>query len=89
MLNASHDRCFTLPKIWKSLCGTFALSSRCKFSYLACGDLSVKADLRLTLTSGGKLALYEITQDATRAGFVFGLLPGWWLSKLQDPSMSM
>lgn len=41
----------------------------------------------LILISGGKLALYEITQDKTRAGFVFGLLPGWWLSTFQALSL--
>jgi acyl transferase domain-containing protein len=40
-------------------------------------------DKVLTLNSGGKLALYEITQDVTRSGFAFGLLPGWWLSMSQ------
>lgn len=30
--------------------------------------------------SGGKIILFEITKpDKLRAGFVFGLLPGWWL----------
>ncbi len=32
--------------------------------------------------SGGKLVMFEITRpDIIRAGFVFGLLRGWWLSK--------
>lgn len=32
--------------------------------------------------SGGKLILMELHNDAVaRAGFMFGLLPGWWLSK--------
>ena len=35
--------------------------------------------------SGGKLILSEIHNDAvTRVGFVFGLLPGWWLSKYRS-----
>lgn len=88
MLSVLHNRCFTPPKIWKSLCGMFALFSRCKFIYLVFGDLGIRTDLGLTSISGGKLALYEITEDATRAGFAFGLLPGWWLSKLQALSMS-
>ena len=24
--------------------------------------------------------IFEVTQDVIRAGFAFGLLPGWWLS---------
>jgi hypothetical protein len=32
---------------------------------------------------GGKLIMFEITEpDKLRAGFVFGLLPGWWLGNL-------
>ena len=31
---------------------------------------------------GGKLVLWEVTQDVFRAGFSFGILPGWWLGML-------
>ena len=35
---------------------------------------------------GGKLILCELFNDSTtRAGFAFGLLPGWWLSKMNEP----
>jgi len=30
---------------------------------------------------GGKIVMFEVTQDVLRARFAFGLLPGWWLSK--------
>jgi acyl transferase domain-containing protein/NADPH:quinone reductase-like Zn-dependent oxidoreductase/SAM-dependent methyltransferase len=33
------------------------------------------------LKPGGKLILLEQTNDFTRGGFAFGLLPGWWLSE--------
>ncbi|TAQ90890.1 hypothetical protein B7494_g783 [Chlorociboria aeruginascens] len=37
-------------------------------------------NIRKLLKPGGKLVLFEITQpNKLRAGFVFGLLPGWWL----------
>ncbi|KAL9074826.1 MAG: hypothetical protein Q9161_001964 [Pseudevernia consocians] len=36
---------------------------------------------RKLLKPGGKFVIFEITQDALRAGFAFGLLPGWWLSE--------
>ncbi|KAF4631033.1 hypothetical protein G7Y89_g7101 [Cudoniella acicularis] len=37
-------------------------------------------NIRKLLKPGGKLILFEITiPDKLRAGFVFGLLPGWWL----------
>lgn len=33
--------------------------------------------------SGGKLIMFEIVvPDILRTGFVFGLLPGWWLGIL-------
>lgn len=35
----------------------------------------------LTNRRGGKIAIFEMTQDVLRAQFAFGLLPGWWLSK--------
>lgn len=31
--------------------------------------------------SGGKLVVFEVTEDVIRARFAFGLLPGWWLSR--------
>ena len=38
-------------------------------------------NVRRLLKPGGKLALLEPTvPDTARVGFVFGLLPGWWLS---------
>ena len=31
-------------------------------------------------TRGGKLLIYEtVTPDAILPGYIFGLLPGWWL----------
>lgn len=45
-------------------------------------DLNVTvAHARKLLKPGGKLALYEVTEpQKMRSGFIFGLLPGWWLS---------
>lgn len=35
--------------------------------------------------SGGKLILLELTDtEDLIAGFVFGLLPGWWLGRLSE-----
>ncbi|ORY17862.1 putative polyketide synthase [Clohesyomyces aquaticus] len=46
-------------------------------------DQSIKNVHRL-LKPGGKLILFEVTNvTALRTGFVFGFLPGWWLS--QEP----
>lgn len=41
---------------------------------------------RKLLKRGGKFVLFEPTQDVLRAGFAFGLLPGWWLSIFRDLS---
>ncbi|KAM0794237.1 reducing type I polyketide synthase [Usnea florida] len=45
-------------------------------------DLSVTVDhVRTLLKPGGKLTMFEVTEpQILRAGFVFGLLPGWWLA---------
>ncbi|KAK6075544.1 Lovastatin diketide synthase LovF 5 [Seiridium cupressi] len=56
-------------------------------------DESLK-NAKLLLKPGGKLILYEVTDPSyVLAGFVFGLLPGWWLSEDADrdngPLMSM
>jgi hypothetical protein len=39
-------------------------------------------NVRSLLKPGGKLVLFETTQDPTDLFFTFGLLPGWWLSKI-------
>ncbi|KAL8658296.1 MAG: hypothetical protein Q9226_001112 [Calogaya cf. arnoldii] len=36
---------------------------------------------RALLKPGGKLVVFEVTEDVIRARFAFGLLPGWWLSE--------
>jgi hypothetical protein len=38
------------------------------------------ANVRKLLKPGGKLLLLETTQDHVDLQFVFGLVPGWWLS---------
>ncbi|CAI6335394.1 unnamed protein product [Periconia digitata] len=44
------------------------------------------AHLRTLLKPGGKLIFVEITNTGSlEAGFVFGLLPGWWTYKTGDP----
>jgi NADPH:quinone reductase-like Zn-dependent oxidoreductase/ubiquinone/menaquinone biosynthesis C-methylase UbiE len=42
---------------------------------------STLARLRLLLKPAGKLILFEVVQpECIRAAFIFGTLPGWWLS---------
>ncbi|KAL8902861.1 MAG: hypothetical protein Q9207_004326 [Kuettlingeria erythrocarpa] len=36
---------------------------------------------RALVKPGGKLVVFEVTEDILRARFAFGLLPGWWLSE--------
>ena len=67
---------------------------------IAANVLHATKDLRTTLRNvrrllkpNGKLILMEITEpQKTRMGFVFGLLPGWWLSaegyRQQSPCIS-
>lgn len=45
-------------------------------------NLPVEATLRTNSFSGGTLLLYEaVTPENRFPGFIFGLLPGWWLCK--------
>jgi NADPH:quinone reductase-like Zn-dependent oxidoreductase/ubiquinone/menaquinone biosynthesis C-methylase UbiE len=47
----------------------------------ATADLSqTMQHVRKLLKPGGKLILKEVTEDKICAGFIFGLLPGWWRS---------
>jgi hypothetical protein len=44
--------------------------------------MTAKTKEGLTSSSGGKLILFELTTpDSIWAGFVFGILPGWWLGR--------
>lgn len=58
-------------------------------------DLSITLQhARKLLKPGGKLFLMELTEpDSIRTGFIFGLLPGWWLgcepSRQQSPCISV
>lgn len=58
-------------------------------------DLSMTLQrARKLLKPGGKLILMELTEpDSVRSGFIFGLLPGWWLGsesfRQQNPCISV
>jgi hypothetical protein len=44
----------------------------------------------LTITSGGKLIMLEITREEVQMiSFIFGLLEGWWLSMRIPSSIQM
>ncbi|KAI0436484.1 putative polyketide synthase [Xylaria telfairii] len=43
-------------------------------------DITLR-NVHALLKPGGKLVLLEQTGDFARGGFIFGLLPGWWLTE--------
>lgn len=52
---------------------------------VAANSLHATASLKTTMSNvrqllkpRGKLALYEVTRNIIRAGFIFGLIEGWW-----------
>ncbi|KAL9074401.1 MAG: hypothetical protein Q9157_004404 [Trypethelium eluteriae] len=51
------------------------------------------ANVRKLLKPGGRILMVETTQDQLDLQFVFGLLPGWWLSEENErkssPSLSL
>lgn len=60
---------------------------------IACGVLHATKNMDRTMTNvrkllkpGGSLILMESTQDQHVLLFVFGLLPGWWLSMIPIPT---
>ncbi|KAH6658934.1 hypothetical protein BKA67DRAFT_509967 [Truncatella angustata] len=46
------------------------------------------SNVRRLLKPGGKLFIMETTQDPMDLQFVFGLLPGWWLSEEPERELS-
>lgn len=71
-----HHRCSTLLRTWKT-------HYRIRGSYLNREwNALLQKDSEADSTSGGKLILSEVFNDAViRVGFAFGLLPGWWLGR--------
>jgi hypothetical protein len=64
-------------KRWKTL-GNFLLRE------FPIGSRAFSAPL-IDVLSGGKLLLFELTLPThLLSGYVFGLLPGWWLSKFSE-----
>ena len=81
-----NSRYFTLLGILRTRCAMLVNFSNSKSDTKSiCAILSRMSrdqiyDKLLISNSGGKFVIFEIAQDVLRAGFAFGLLPGWWLS---------
>lgn len=76
ILNVEHD-----PEEQGFECGSYDVVAAFWVLHATSDLAATLKNARKLLKSGGKLLLYEITNEAkTRLPFVFGLLEGWWLS---------
>lgn len=62
--------------------GTYDLIIACQVLHATKSMDNTMANVRNLLKPGGKLVIMETTKDQEDMQLVFGLLPGWWLSKL-------
>jgi acyl transferase domain-containing protein/2-polyprenyl-3-methyl-5-hydroxy-6-metoxy-1,4-benzoquinol methylase len=60
--------------------GTYDLVVACQVLHATKSMKNTMTNVRKLLKPGGKLLLLETTQDHVDLQFVFGLVPGWWLS---------
>lgn len=61
-------------------CGAFDVVMACEVLHATASVRRTLCHIRKLLRPGGKLILVEITNDQLDLNFVFGLLPGWWIS---------
>lgn len=64
--------------------GTYDLIVACQVLHATKNMHKTMTHVRKLLKPGGKLVMMETTQDQVDMQFVFGLLPGWWLSRTLD-----
>ncbi|KAI9879283.1 MAG: hypothetical protein M1830_009013 [Pleopsidium flavum] len=73
--------------------GTYDLIVACQVLHATKSMENTMTNVRKLLKPGGKLFIMETTQDQLDLQFVFGLLPGWWLSEEEErkfsPSLSI
>jgi acyl transferase domain-containing protein len=69
--------------------GTYDLIVACQVLHATKSMKRTMTNVRKLLKPGGKLLLLETTQDHVDLQFVFGLLPGWWLSMSRPRRKSM
>jgi ubiquinone/menaquinone biosynthesis C-methylase UbiE len=61
--------------------GTYDVVVACQVLHATKCMKTTMTHVRKLLKPGGKLFIMETTQDQLDVQFVFGFLPGWWLSK--------
>jgi ubiquinone/menaquinone biosynthesis C-methylase UbiE len=65
--------------------GTYDVVIACQVLHATKSMENTMANVRKLLKPGGKLFMMETTKDQMDIQFVFGFLPGWWLSKFSLP----
>ncbi|KAH8799819.1 hypothetical protein F5884DRAFT_905307 [Xylogone sp. PMI_703] len=68
--------------------GTYDLIVACQVLHATKSMENTMTNVRKLLKPGGKLLLLETTQDHIDLHYVFGLVPGWWLSEEQERETS-
>ena len=61
--------------------GTYDLVVACQVLHATKNIDTTMSHVRTLLKPGGKLVLVETTHDSHDIQLIFGVLPGWWLSK--------
>jgi NADPH:quinone reductase-like Zn-dependent oxidoreductase/ubiquinone/menaquinone biosynthesis C-methylase UbiE/acyl carrier protein len=65
-------------------CATYDIVVACQVLHATTNMKRTLSNVRKLLKPGGKLVLVETTNDQLDLFFVFGLLPGWWLSEEEE-----
>ena len=73
--------------------GSYDVVIACQVLHATKSMANTMANVRKLLRPGGTLLLVETTKDQVDVQFVFGLVPGWWLSEEEErtssPSLSV
>ncbi|KAH8430189.1 uncharacterized protein LDX57_007859 [Aspergillus melleus] len=68
--------------------GSYDLVIACQVLHATKSMAKTMTNVRTLLKPGGKVILFETTQDQLDIQFVFGLLPGWWLGEEEERYLS-
>ncbi|KAK4227024.1 putative polyketide synthase [Podospora fimiseda] len=68
--------------------GGYDIIIACQVLHATKSMKNTMANVRRLLKPGGKLFLVETTKDPVDIQFVFGFLPGWWLSEEEERKFS-
>ncbi|KAF2194360.1 putative polyketide synthase [Zopfia rhizophila CBS 207.26] len=73
--------------------GSYDIVIACQVLHATKSMANTMANVRKLLKPGGSLLMVETTKDQVDVQFVFGLVPGWWLSEEEErtssPSLSV